>query len=192
MGHFETFQRYLFAGIFEYSNLLADFDPEGFFRRLNKECSLEINPVGLAAYRGFGATVGILLANNLPGWHKPDRVNRYFRCFGFDTQFFSNEDCRRLNLLWQLRHSIVHTGGSITLPDAQKIDELKPFGNKPIVFDEHFVFEISRKMHPLVKDATGRLKSCFRNQLSQSIDKKDESQINSLFEVKSSVGVWLR
>ena len=53
MGHFETYQRYLFAGMFDYSIFLQNFNIESFFDKLNKECNFEINPIRLAAYRGW-------------------------------------------------------------------------------------------------------------------------------------------
>jgi len=192
MGHFETFERYLFAGVFEHSRLLHGFDVEKFFSRLKKECNVSIDAVRLGAYRGFRAPVGILLADNLPGWHDPERVNSYFSAFGFKRQFFSNDDCARLRVLWQLRHSIVHTGGSITIPDAQKVDELKAYGGKPVVFDAQFVFEVSRRMHPLVKTATKGIEDCFRIGLIDNVPKQDQESLAKLFEVKSSAPAWLR
>jgi len=36
IGHFETFQRYLFAGLFDNSVLLNTFDPERFSKHLKK------------------------------------------------------------------------------------------------------------------------------------------------------------
>jgi hypothetical protein len=192
MGHFETFERYLFAGVFEHSRLLRGFDVEKFFSSLKKEYNVSIDAVRLGAYRGFRAPVGILLADNLPGWHDPERVNAYFRAFGFRRQFFSNDDCARLRVLWQLRHSIVYTGGSITIPDAQKVDELKDFGGKPVVFGVQFIFELSRRMHPLVKTATKGIEGCFRSDLIDNVPKHDQESLAKLFEVKSSVSAWLR
>lgn len=192
MGHFETYQRHLFAGVFEYSSLLHRFDVEGFLKKLEKDYSVKISPLRLAAYRGFNAPVGVLLADTLPGWHHPERVNSYFKAFGFKKEFFSSDDCKRLRILWQLRHSIVHTGGSITIPDAQKISELEPYGDKPVVFDNQFVFEVSRKMHPLVQKATNRIESSFLDTLQDNIVSEDRQALEELFEVKSSVAVWLR
>lgn len=192
MGHFETYQRYLFAGVFEHSVLLRKFDVSEFFKSLAKRCNVSIDPVRLSAYRGFDAPVGVLLADSMPGWHDPERVSTYFRAFGFETCLFSGDDCKRLRVLWQLRHSIVHTGGSITIPDAQKINELERFGGKPAVFDNQFIFEVSRKMHPLVKGATSRVEKCFRDKLIEGISPSDTESIERLFEVKSTVAVWLR
>ena len=192
MGHFETYQRYLFAGIFERSSLLQQFNVNNFFKSLTDETTLRIDPVRLSAYRGFGASIGVLLADHLKGWHNPEQVNRYFRAFGFQAQFFSNKDCRRLRTLWQLRHSIVHTGGTITIPDAQKVEDLVPFGDEPVVFDKQFILEVSRKMHPLVRDATTRLGQDFKSKLLTDVSQEDRKTVDKLFEVKSPTAVWLR
>ena len=193
MGHFETYQRYLFAGVFERSSLLQDFRVDDFFRQLKKETSsLEIDPVMMSAYRGFSASAGILLADSLSGWHNPEKVNRYFDAFGFNVQFFSNDDCRRLRTLWQLRHSIVHTGGTITIPDAQKVKDLSAFGDNPIVFDNQFVFEVSRKMHPLVGNATDRIAQGFKKNMLVDVPRDENNAVENLFEVKVPVPVWLK
>ena len=52
MGHFETFQRYLFAGMFDLSAHLVKFDVDAFLARLSKDQDLSIDPRRLAAYRG--------------------------------------------------------------------------------------------------------------------------------------------
>lgn len=192
MGHFETYQRYLFAGLFERSSLLQKFNIDKFFRSLTEDTALRIDPVRLSAYRGFGTSIGVLLADHLPGWHNPDKVNQYFRAFDLQAQFFSNKDCRRLRTLWQLRHSIVHTGGTITIPDAQKVDDLMQFGDEPVVFDKQFILEVSRKMHPLVRDATDRLAKKFRGRLLNDVSEEDRKVVDKLFEVRSPVAVWLK
>lgn len=191
MGHFETFQRYLFAGIFEYSAYLNGFDAAGFFKKMEKDSNFSINPTRLAAYRGFDAPVGIVLADSMPGWHNPSKVNSYFQFFGFPKQFFSNSDCRQLRILWQLRHSIVHSGGTLTLPDAQKVKELQEWGDYPVAFDNKFIFEVSRKLHPLIQEAIGRLESDFRAKLKKDVDKDASKAIKKLFQVKSQCAVWL-
>jgi hypothetical protein len=190
MGHFETYERYLFAGVFEHSSFLKSFKAVRFFRELGKD--ITIDPIRLSAYRGFNTSVGILLADNLPGWQDPERVNSYFKAFGFKTDFCSNDDCKRLMVLWQLRHSIVHTGGSITLPDAQKVDDLTPLGGKPVVFEDNFILEVSRKLHQLVKGSTGRIEQAFRNDILTSAPQKGKEAIDKLFLVKSKTSVWLR
>lgn len=192
MGHFETFQRHLFSGIFELSPHIKKFDVRHFFKALDKETSVQIDPIKLSAYRGFNATVGIVIADSLQSWHDPEKVNKYFSAFRLENQFYANDDCKRLKVLWQLRHSIVHTGGSITLSDAQKIDELVPFGDKPIILEKNFILEVSRKLHPLVRDATRRIEESFRERLSANVSDAEQNRITQLFLVKSSTPVWLK
>ena len=151
-----------------------------------------IDPVKLSAYRGFKPHVGILLADNLHSWHDPEKVNAYFRAFDLKVQFYSKKECQELKVLWQLRHSIVHTGGTITLADAQKTSELVSFGEEVIVFEDNFIFEVARKLHPLVRDATGRLEEAFRGKLNQNVPDTKREIIDKLFLVKSVTSVWLR
>ena len=192
MGHFETFQRHLFSGVFELSPHLEKFNVHKFFKTLDKETSIQIDLINLSAYRGFNANVGIVIADNLQGWHYPEKVNKYFNAFDFKKQFYSNDDCKKLKVLWQLRHSIVHTGSSITLSDAQKIEKLIPFGGKPIIFEKNFILEVSRKLHPLIRDATKRIELAFQERLNQSATETDRKKIEQLFLVKSPTAVWLK
>jgi hypothetical protein len=183
MGHFETYQRYLFAGMFEMSHLIHGFDVTKFFKGISKE---NIETKNLAGYRGFSATAGILLADNLSGWHDPEKVNSYFKSFELKTQIFSTANCKDLSVLWQLRHSIVHTGGSITLPDAQKVDKLYKYGGKVIVFDNNFIPEACRKFHPLIKGATERIFQEFEKNLSTIATDSQKKRLRELCLVKSN------
>jgi hypothetical protein len=190
MGHFETYQRYLFSGVFEHSDLLRGFDVEEYFKKLDKKFSVKIDPVRLAAYRGFNATSGIILADNLPGWHSPQRVNEYFDAL-LGAEPFDAASVRRIEVLWQLRHSIVHTGGSITLPDAQKIDELRPFAGEVIVFERTFISEVSRKFHAIVFNATETVRKAFEQRMVSSPGDEADGRLGKLFLVKSQVSAWI-
>ena len=193
MGHFETFQRYMFAGMFDYSIFLKDFSVDEFFRILNKSANISIDLVRLSAYRGYGTTsVGLLLADSLPGWHNPEKINSYFNAFGLQYQIYDTNACEQLSVLWQLRHSIVHTGGTITLPDAQKVPSLSSHGGKQVVFEKHFIFEVARKLHPLIKKSVEGIGIKYIENLMTDISVDDKNKIKNFFEVKSSVNVWLR
>jgi hypothetical protein len=193
MGHLETFQRYLFAGMFDLSTYLDRFDPDQFSRELQKISSVTIDPVRLSAYRGIGvASMGVLLADHLSGWHNPSRVNSYFGCYGLQHQFWSNAACEKLEVLWQLRHSVVHTGGTLTRADAQKVKVLEPYADEKVIFENRFLFEVSRKLHPIVKAATEGIGASFKSGLRTGIDAKARDRIDALFEVRSSVPVWLK
>ncbi|SOC55702.1 hypothetical protein SAMN05421509_105275 [Chromohalobacter canadensis] len=191
MGHFETYQRYLFAGVFELSPYLRNFNDKEFFQKLGKQSSFAIDPVRLAAYRGQGpSSIGVLLSDALPGWHAPGKVNSYFTCFGLN--FFSDENCSRLSTLWQLRHSIVHTGGTLTLADSQKVSSLSAIGESQIAFENHFIYEVSRKLHKIVKESTNSLEAGFRSQMVANVNDAALRKIERLFEVGSSHSAWLR
>lgn len=100
------------------------------FKAIGKERKLEVDLVRLAAHRSEGvAPVGMLIADSMRGWHDPEAVNGMFRAFGSGTDLFSRDDCERLAVLWQFRHSIVHTGGTLTQPDAQKVEAIKSLGD---------------------------------------------------------------
>jgi hypothetical protein len=190
MGHFETYQKYLFSGVFEHSNLLKTFDVHKFFRKLERDYGLGIDPVRLAAYRGFSATSGLVLADNLSGWHDPERVNAYFGAL-LNATPFDETSTRRIRVLWQLRHSIVHTGGSITLPDAQKVEDLSPFADKLIVFEKNFISEVSRKFHPMVFQATESVQKTFFGQMIDNPTDAARKRLDKLFLIKSPINAWL-
>lgn len=193
MGHFETYQRILFGLMFDNSVYLNSFEVDKFLNKLSKETSVSIDIGRLAAYRNIGAaSIGNVLGDSLSGWHNPEKVNSYFGAFNLGYRLFSNDDCRRLKVLWQLRHSIVHTGGTITLPDAQKVEELNNCGRQTIAFEKNFIFEVARKLHPIVKRATEGVGTKYKAKLINGIEQTDIDRINKLFEVKSSIGVWLK
>ncbi len=195
MGHFETFQRYLFAGMFDLTVYLNKFKVKTLLDKISKDNNSEIKVdlERLSAFRNIGtSSIGLVVADNLKGWHDPDKVNAYFNAFKLDHQFYSNEDCKRLKVLWQLRHSIVHTGGTISFPDAEKIDDLNLFGDKTISFENNFIYEVSRKFHPLVKSGTIGIGNKFKAQLKPSLPGDTLERIDKFFEVKSSIAAWLR
>jgi len=132
------------------------------------------------------------MADSLTGWHNPDRVNTFFDAFGLKRQLFASDDCARLKVLWQLRHSIVHTGGTLTLPDAQRVTELSEFGNKKLVFENNFTYEMSRKLHPLVKRATGEIGISFKDRLKSTTPTDVQKKMDKFFTVTSSISVWLK
>ena len=194
MGHFETYQRYLFAGMFDKSVLLKGFDSADFFKDISPEKrNMEMDWVRFSAYRGTAnaPTIGTLLSDSMGGWHYPERVNGYFRAFGLNFNPFSNDAQEELKTLWQLRHSIVHTGGTLSMADAQKVKSLKCHGNIQIAFDHSFIFEVARKLHPIVQRATEGLGKAFiKKMLPSAGDKMGE--VESFFNVDSSTKCWLQ
>jgi hypothetical protein len=120
------------------------------------------------------------------------KANKYFSAFGLNRQFYGNSEIKRLRTLWQLRHSNVHTGGTITVPDAQKVPELAASSGKTIAFENNFIYEVARKIHPLVKMSTEGIGGAFKQLLKPGVEQSITSKIDELFKVRSSVNVWLR
>jgi len=179
--------------MFDLSVYIEKFDVRTFFKALEKEASIDLDWERLAAHRASGAgSVGALLADSMNGWHSPEKVNKYFGCFRLNFTLFGNVEIERINTLWQLRHSIVHTGGTLTLADAQKVKALKGYGDRKIAFNKNFIFEVARKFHPIVKTSTEGLGNNFKQRLVNGISDEDRQRIDKFFEVKSSVGVWLK
>jgi len=193
MGHFETYQRYLFAGIFDMSVLLNEFDSSKFFKTLSDKTNIEMDWVRLAAHRGIGATsIGTLLADSMSGWHDPEKVNSYFNAYKLPFTVFGNDSQEKLKTLWQLRHSIVHTGGTLSRADAQKVISLKTHGGRQIAFEMNFIFEVARKLHPIVKQATEGIGNAFKQKLLPNLEQDQLNQIDRFFEVRSTVPSWLK
>lgn len=190
MGHFEIFQRFLFAGLLEITRLMPAFDMTKAIKSLTNQTRLEIDLPSLGAYRGAPAQVGRLIADSLSGWHDPEAVNSYFRSIVPNVNVYSNKQRALLAMLWQLRHSIVHTGGWLTLTDAQKVEELVQYGGQPILLGGRAVDSVVRRMHPLVKESVGRLESEVRTTLRADLDDGEVQEVADLFAVRSSRNSW--
>jgi hypothetical protein len=183
MGHFETFQKCLFAGTLEVTRLLQNWDAEVGLKCLGDK--LNPSPSRMLAYRGLGAQVGIVFADALPGWHGPEGVNRYFKAFDNTVDIFSSDEKANLDVLWQLRHTLVHTGGWLTLPDAQKVVRLRGHGDQSVRFDENFMLWLTRLFHRLVRDSVGRLDGKLRPRLQPGLPAADQSTFNELMKCRS-------
>lgn len=192
MGHFETYQRHLFAGVFDRTIYIDNFNLKGLIKRLEVDHSLSVSLGGLASYRSTEiASVGLIVADNLHGWHDPVKVNGFFEAFNLGRQLFSNTACNKLSVLWQLRHSIVHTGGTLTLPDSQKVRELEDFGGHQIAFEYQFIYEVARKLHPIIKSATENIEHGFKSKIKQGLDEETLDDLGIFFKVDSSYSSWL-
>ncbi|MEH2316573.1 HEPN domain-containing protein [Nostoc sp.] len=183
MGHFETYEKYLFAGIFERTIYLQQFNSSKFFQELDsrwKQEIVQINQNHFLGYRGENLSVGLLIADSLNGWHEPKKVNEYIQSFGFKINFFSNEDLEDLSCLWQLRHSIVHTAATITKPDAQKIAQLVQHSGRNIVFTNKFIFELVKGFHIILQESHERLQEKFIEEINNNNTDKYEDIKNFL------------
>lgn len=123
MSHFETFQKQQFARLIDAYFIFSGPDELELAKRLEKVgCELSLERVLVGA--GEFGEVGEIISDALPGWHNSDRVNTYFRTIFQDLNLYSNDLVRELDILWQLRHSIVHTGGVVSRADAIKVPGL--------------------------------------------------------------------
>jgi hypothetical protein len=193
MGHFETYQRFLFSGILERSTNFPSFDVDRFLKHLEKSCSREVlvSPARLLAFRELDAPVGFVFADSLSGWHNPGRVNTFLKAFGITQNAFANDEIEDLEILWQLRHSVVHTGAWLTVPDAKKVKRLLAWQDKPIVFEPTFVNAMSRRLHKLVKATNARLLSDCLKLLGPAPSAAAKQSLNDFLLVKSPKGTWL-
>lgn len=204
MGNFETYQKFLFANMFEYSVYLNKFDVKDFLKALKKSVKadvstkFEVDFVRVSGYRDTSVPVGLILADQLSNWQSPEIVNAFFKSFRLENaahrplDIYSNDSKEKLSVLWQMRHSIVHTASTITLPDAQKVRPLNNFGGKVISLDRMFINEVARKMHPIIKNATDNMKSVFVHNLKPTTPADVRSKIDDLFKVTSTCSTWLR
>jgi hypothetical protein len=192
MSHFETFERSLFAGLLEATRFIPTFDVSDCCKKLQRDSSLAVDLTRLVAYRGRPAPIGQLLADNLAAWHSPETVNSHFRAVVSDFQFFSKADSEELLVLWQLRHSAVHTGGWLTHADAQKHSALAALADRAILLNENFVEAVARRLHQIVKRSTGGIGTKFKAKLPPGLSVKDRKGVDLLFEVKSPRMSWLK
>lgn len=204
MGNFETYQKYLFANMFEYSIYLNRFDITRFLKGLKesvkaeKSTKFEVDFTRIAGYRDSKVSVGLVLADQLSNWQSPSIVNSFFKSYGLadvhghKLEFYSNADKEKLSVLWQMRHSIVHTASTITLPDSQKVYSLSRFGGKVISLDNQFINEVARKMHPIIKSATENMRNVYVHNLTAGTPADILAKINDVFKVTSTCNAWLR
>jgi hypothetical protein len=161
LSHFETFQREQFATILNNIDFMQAIDDVELAKRLEKVgCTLSLQRI--LTGRGEPREPGQIIADSLPGWHNPERVNSYFRVMLPAVNAFSNDVVTELELMWQLRHSIVHTGGVITREDAIKVAALRDFRDRRLKFDESFIPAVGRRFHIITEVTMQQLESAVR------------------------------
>jgi hypothetical protein len=191
MGYFESYEKYLFAGIFERTVYFSNFNEKLFFNIFKNNCQqVEVRLDEFLAYRNVSASIGLILADSLTGWHEPQKVNSYFKGFGLVVNAFSNEDVNDLETLWQIRHSIVHTAGTITMPDSQKNRALANFGGKNIVLKNKFIYDLSRRLHSMVYHVNERLKEKVDTALSVNLSAPEKMSLLNFLTVRSHNPQW--
>ena len=58
--------------------------------------------------------------------------------------------------------------------------------------DKNFIYEVSRKMHEIVKESTVGIGIKYIEQMRSDIDETKRKMVETFFEVKSSVSAWMR
>lgn len=167
MSHFEVFQKLQFAELINSLDNLSTFDDLELAKRLEKEgCSITL--LRILSGRGDPREPGQIIANSLTGWHSPSRVIQYFRTIFPAVSIYSNSAATELELMWQLRHAIVHTGGVITRENTVKVPSLRRFNDRMLVLDGGFIAEVGKRLHLIVKQATDLLQAEVHSRLKKS------------------------
>lgn len=194
MGHFETYQKSLFAGLVDRSATFTSFNIENFLTNLKKAAKdreLQINASRMLSLRGAPAQVGYVVADSIGSWQNPERVNAYFKSFGFPRPIFPNDTLSEIVTFWQLRHSIVHTGAWLTKPDAQKIPNLADFADGAIIFDPAMINWFCRKIHQVVRVTNEELLTQAKIAQGPDVERSDVRSIEKFLAATSSKKQWM-
>lgn len=181
MSQFETFQKYLFAGMFEWSRAIPTLKVKHLQDRLKTQIEIK----NAASYRGQSAVIGVLVANSLNSWHDPAVVNGYLKAFVPGNDLYDNEAQSTLRVLWQVRHTVVHTSGWLSASDAHKVDGLASLADKPLVLGVPFVRSSIQWMHRYLKTGMTPLQAAFEGQVDPSTPAAHKDAIKALFLVDS-------
>lgn len=191
MSHFEMFQKNQFAQLVDTQDFMVNSDDMALAKRLEKEgCAVTLHRILVG--RGSPREPGQIIADSLGSWHNPSRVNQYFQIIFPKLNVYSKSAIAELDLMWQLRHSIVHTGGVVTREDAVKVSQLRKFTDRKLVLEGEFIMEAGRRLHMIVKHATSLLESVVREGFIRPEDGEDyEEIIQGIIGCKSPNHNWL-
>lgn len=191
MSNLELFQRSLFARLIDLTQEIPDYSVSELEKKL-RDNRLNFSIGSLLGYRGTAAAAGQIICSALSGWQNPRKVNEYSQMFFNIDKMYSEDICKKLCILWQLRHCIVHTGGTITTPDSQKLESLKLYGGRAAVFRHQFVRATVIDFHRILKEVRddycirvrGRFGDAYRGDLKCRLD--------NLFSLDSPRKSWLK
>ena len=116
-------------------------------------------------------------------------MNSALKVFGIKKDYFGTKEVSDLNVLWQLRHTIVHTGAWLTEPDAQKVKRLSKFANSAIAFDPNFITAVARRLHKIVKEGNTRIEADAILLLGNAVSATVVQDIKSFLAVRSPKNV---
>ncbi|WP_293617710.1 hypothetical protein [Salinisphaera sp.] len=190
MSHYETFQKSQFAEVLNTQDFMVGTDDLLLSKKLEKMgCNISLHR--LLAGRAEPREPGQIIADSLVSWHNPARVNDYFRLLVPKYNFYSNEVISELEVLWQLRHSIVHTGGKITREDSHKVAGLRGYHEKKLVLREQFLLSVARRFHVILQRILDPLQADLRRRLDDKIEEPD-SLIDEIAGYSSPRSSWFR
>lgn len=157
MGKFELYIRRQFTEILNTAQFLTFYDSDEVAKNLRKVgCNPTIESILVDAATEWEP--GWLISESMPGWHDPEKINQYFRVVFPELNLYSSFQADRIKFLWQIRHSIVHTGGLVTRFDARKHRLLMGLGDKKILMSKKSIRSLSGWLNDIVVDSTWRLK----------------------------------
>lgn len=190
MSHFEIFQKLQFAELVDTQDFMEGFDDTELAKRLEKEgCAVTLHRI--LAGRGDPREPGQIVADSLGSWHNPSRVNQYFQIIFPKVNIYSNSAIAELELMWQLRHSIVHTGGVVTREDAAKVSSLRQFRDRKLVLEGQFIMQVGKRLHMIVKQVTSLLEGEVRKRLIRSeYDDDPEGTVKIIVGCESPNQTW--
>ncbi len=190
MSNIELFQRCLYAKLFDLTYFIPDFKPKNLAQAL-KNAEVEVGVLHLVSYRGNPTAAGGIIADAMTGWHDPLRVNGYFKVLLNIEPFYPEDVVQEISILWQMRHSIVHTGGTFTVPDAQKLEALNGLGGKAVVLRPLAINSLVIRFHKILcqvhQGFYPKVKSRFKTGYEGDVKK----QIDELFHLDSPRKAWL-
>lgn len=191
MSHFERFQKAQFAELINTMDFMDGIDDVQLSKELEKKgCSLSLQRI--LAGRGEPREPGQIVADAMPGWHSADRVNRYFNIIFPRVQFYSAACARELDLMWQIRHSIVHTAGVITREDAGKVPDLRGYADRRLQLGTEFVPAVARRFHIMLKESVDKLWQATKEALEEAGETEElEDLVDSIVGIDSPRRSWL-
>jgi hypothetical protein len=192
MSHFETFQKELFSESISTLDFMKLADDVSVAKSLEKVgCVVSIQR--LLAGRGDPREPGHVIADAIQGWHEPEKVNRIFETVFDKYDLYSKEFSSEISLMWQLRHSIVHTGGVITREDSMKHPQLVRYGDRKLQFDEGFIIAVARRLHIITQVTLDGLKKKVHSVFRQdSVTDDIDGFIDGIFGCSSPRKSWFK
>lgn len=107
-------------------------------------------------------------------------MNELFRLVLRDFNLYSNDVCEEISLLWQLRHSIVHTAGVVTREDSIKVKALHRYLDRQLVFREGFITAVARRFHIITQAVVVPLRTKIEGQVTPVPPPDDEGHAEGI------------